>query len=124
MSQPADLTQQINALSQLLHEKTGVSGRTFAARAHRARFRLPRAARRQARIIADAESRLDNPHLQVTLSDPGLDRAMIRLKDHLMSIDPIDRRRGWWLGMLGGMVFNLLLATVLGVALLRFFGLI
>lgn len=124
MTQPLDLSQDIDALSQLLHEKTGVSGRTFAARARKARRRLPRAAMRQARLIAEAEERLENPRLRVTLQDPRYGEAIAGLKAHLDGIDLAERRRGWWLGMLGGLAFNFLLAIVAAFVLLRVLGLI
>ena len=124
MSEPIDLSQRIEALSELLREKTGASGGTFTAQMRKARHRLPRPVVRQAQIIAETEALLDNPRLSRTIDGPRFDAASAALTAHLESIDLADRRKGWWLGMLGGMAFNLLAALVLFIAALRFLGLI
>ncbi|MCV6586266.1 MAG: hypothetical protein OIF47_12080 [Marinibacterium sp.] len=108
----------------LFREKIGGSrtslGKGVSAKAHR----LPRWARRRARALAAAEPLLAHPKLRLTLDVETLGREVDELQSYLRGIDLQDRRKGWWLGMLGGMVFNLLVFFALLVVGLRYFGLI
>lgn len=78
---------------------------------------LPRAARRDAQTIAEAQAMAAHPKLRRRLDPKALRQAEARLRHTLGAIDPQDRRRGYWLGIATGMVFNfmILAAVILGV---------
>ncbi|WP_143747317.1 hypothetical protein [Marinibacterium profundimaris] len=109
-------------VSKLLHEKHGVKRGTLSARLRRARPLLPRRIRHEADILREAEQLAENPRLAMTLSDPRYRRAADALTTHLKTIDVADRRKGYWLGVLGGMAFNLLIVLVLLFVTLALLG--
>ena len=43
-------------------------------------------------------------------------QATAALRDHLGAIDLADQRKGFWLGVLGSMAFNVLLVIVIALA--------
>ena len=123
MTEPATPAGLIAATMILLREKLGVRGATLAAALHRARHSLPRHVYRRGLILAEAEPLADHPKLSLTLDAPALAAAAQDVRAHLDSIDLADRRKGWWLGMLGGLSFNLILfvALLIGVLVWRGF---
>lgn len=122
MQDAVTLTARMSDVSRLLREKHGVKGATLAAQLRRARYRLPRRIRRQAMILREAESLADHPRLALTLDDPRYIHAADAITDHLKTIDVKDRRKGYWLGVLGGMAFNLLAALILFLLVLSLLG--
>lgn len=121
MSQDADIQTRIEEIAALLRAKMGASGATLARALPKARHRMPRTVYRQARMLADAAPLAGNPKLRLTLDGAALTAAADAVEQHLNAIDLADQRRGWWLGMLGGLVFNLLslVALLLAVMLWR-----
>lgn len=105
--------KRIESIQAQLAAKLGVRSPSLSAGLPRIRHRLPGRVYRQARKLARAEDLLEHPVLRRTLDDTHLSRAAAEVADHLERIDLADRRKGWWLGMLTGMVFNLLLAVAL-----------
>ncbi len=103
-------------LDALMQEKLGGKGRTLEKKFARAGRALPRRIQRAGRVITDAQQVAGHPKL-ARLSDPrALEQAFTEVTAYLRTIDPADRRKGAALGMLGGLVFNLLL-LVAGVIL-------
>ncbi len=72
--------------------------------------------------LAEAETFATHPKLRFTLDATALTKAATGAQDHLNAIDLSDRRKGWWLGMLGGLAFNFLLATTLLIIVLIWRG--
>ncbi|TMV09685.1 hypothetical protein FGK63_01030 [Ruegeria sediminis] len=124
MSEDTVIQDQIAATIALLRKKLGVRGKTLAASLRRAKHRLPRRIYAHAMQLARAEPMAQHPKLRLTLNTPQLNDAAHEVQTHLRAIDLADRRRGWFLGMLGGMAFNILLLLVLIFVLLRWRGLI
>ncbi|HBS50191.1 MAG TPA: hypothetical protein DEA05_08940 [Rhodobacteraceae bacterium] len=122
MSDPGDIEGEIRAVSELLAEKLGARGATLGRALARAKHRLPRRIRRQAARLAEAEPFAAHPKLRATLDEAGLRAAGREVRAHLGAIDPADLRKGWWLGMAGGMAFNLLLFAVILISALRILG--
>ena len=123
MKEPADLPARLSDLGQLLSDKLGVSG-DLSARLERGARQMPRKLRSDARLLQAAEKMIDNPRLAMILDDPRYARAADAIEAHLSTIDMADRRKGYWLGVLGGLAFNLLAALVLFLVALRIFELI
>jgi hypothetical protein len=116
------IADAITETATLMRAKLGTGGATFAAQVRRAGHRMPRRLRAQARALALAEPLAGHPKLSRTLDAAALCANAAELRDWLQSIDLADRRRGWWLGMLGGLAFNLLAFAALVLVVLRWRG--
>ncbi|WP_158968755.1 hypothetical protein [Chachezhania sediminis] len=124
MQAQADIAQELQALSQLAHEKLGTSGKTVAESFRRTRGLLPRRLRAKARVLAAAEPLASHPKLHLMLDTASLDRDAKEIRAHLASVDPKERHKGWWLGWAAALAFNILLVMVLLIVVLRWRGLI
>lgn len=118
----APIQSELDQTLALLRARLGAGGDSLARALKKTRHRLPRRIRRQAAYLARAEELAAHPRLRLTLDRPALHRAAREVQAHLRAIDLADRRKGWWLGMLGGLAFNLLLFFVLLLLALRHFG--
>ncbi len=124
MAQDTDIQDRITETVALLRAKLGVRDKTLEASIRRARHRLPRRVFKQAMILARAEQMAAHPKLRRVLDTPALTKASDEVQSHLTAINLADRRWGWFLGMLGGLAFNLLALTVLVLVFLLWRGLI
>ncbi len=122
MAQDADLPSQIEHSLVLMRDKLGIRAADLRTAIARGRRRLPHGVRKSARQLAEAEPLLAHPRLRQTFDHGALAAAADRLIGHLDGIDVGDRRKGWWLGMLGGLAFNLLAFAALLIAVLVWRG--
>jgi len=97
-----------------LRAKLGVRARDLETALTKARRRLPRRIYQQAMVLVAAQPMAAHPRLRQMLDGAALREAAGEVNTHLESIDVGERRKGLWLGALGGLVFNLIL---LGLAL-------
>jgi hypothetical protein len=118
------IPEQIDQVSALMRHKLGGRGRDLGAVLRKTGHRLPRSLRKQAATLAEARAMAEHPKLRMTMDTQTLSRATRDVNAHLEAIDLKDQRKGWWLGMAGGLVFNLLLAFVLLILFLRWQGLV
>ncbi|TDE41129.1 hypothetical protein [Antarcticimicrobium sediminis] len=118
----AEIENRIAEIAELMRAKLGGRGTTLRAVLRKARPQLPRRIRSRAKLLAEAEPFAQHPQLRLTLDAGALERAASEVEAHLKAIDLADRRKGWWLGMLGGLAFNVLLLTAVLIALLRWRG--
>ena len=109
---------RVAALETLMQTKLGVRGPSLSARFKRAGRRLPRRIQKAGRVISEAQTLSANPKLARMLDPKRLNAAFADVTTHLETIDPVDRRKGLVLGVLGGMVFNLILLIAAILALL------
>jgi len=118
---PSDISDLIDRVLTRLHEKEGLSGRDLKSVLHKGRGRLPRRILKQGQLLARAQPLAGHPKLRLTLDHAGLRKAGAEILGYLDNVDLADRRKGWWLGMLGGMAFNILalIAIVIAVLLWR-----
>jgi len=124
MSDNTDIQSQITQTVQLLRKKLGVRDKTLTASIKKAKRQLPRRIYKQALLLANAEQMAAHPKLRLVLDTPKLVKASEEVQTHLSGINLADRRWGWFLGMLGGLAFNLLALSVLVLIFLRWQGLI
>ena len=117
-----DIAERIAGIRALLAERLGARGPDLARALSRARRDLPRRAWRAGRALARAETLAAHPRLRATLDLPALHAAARELEAALQAIDPADRRKGWWLGVAGGLAFNLLALLALLIVFLRWRG--
>ncbi|MFC3615147.1 hypothetical protein ACFORG_15385 [Lutimaribacter marinistellae] len=105
--------RQIDEVATLLREKLGVKGQSFDLALRRAKHRLPRRVYREGMVLARAEALSAHPRLACTIDQGRLDGAARVVTAHLTDFDPGEARKTWWLGVLGGLAFNILLFGVL-----------
>jgi len=116
------VNRRVREVEQLLQAKLGVRGGSLSTRLSRAGRRLPRRIQKAGQVIIDAQAKAAHPKLARMLDAPMVDRAFADITEHLKTIDPADRRKGAILGLLGGLVFNLLVLAVIVVVLMRWRG--
>lgn len=116
MSEYDKIPEQIQGTQALMRQKLGAGGATLHDSLRKRGSRLPRRIRASIQELANAESFASHPKLRVTLDTAALSNAAAVSQEYLAAIDLSDRRKGWWLGMLGGLVFNLLLFFAVCVA--------
>jgi hypothetical protein len=114
--------KQIEPIMGLMREKLGIKGANFETALRHAKRRLPRNLYRQALVLARAEPLASHPKLRQTLDHAALEQAAQVMRTYLEEIDLADQRKGWWLGMLGGLSFNLLFFGVVLVTVLVWRG--
>lgn len=119
----ASLDQDIEDIRTLLKEREHASG-DLAAALKLVRRRLPRRVYKQGMKLAGALPLLEHPKLRQTVDQKPLRGAAREVKAHLKEIDVADRRKGFWLGVLGSMAFSLLVVMILLVVVLRWRGLV
>ncbi|WP_246139395.1 hypothetical protein [Falsiphaeobacter marinintestinus] len=122
MSEHDQIPDQIETTRALMRQKLGGGGATLKDALRKRGSRLPRRVRSQINELAEAETFATHPRLRFTLDATALTKAATGAQDHLNAIDLSDRRKGWWLGMLGGLAFNFLLATTLLIIVLIWRG--
>ncbi|WP_282027770.1 hypothetical protein [Ruegeria faecimaris] len=124
MPQDTDIQIQIAQTIQLLRDKLGVRDKTLTASVKKAKRQLPRRIYKQAMVLAQAEQMAAHPKLRLVLDNPKLIQASEEVQKHLGGINLADRRMGWFLGMLGGLTFNLLAFSALLLIFMLWQGLI
>lgn len=116
------LIHEIEALSRevrdVLRKKLGVKGRTLAEAFRKAGRQLPKWARQQGEVLAEAEMKAVHPKLITQIDEQAVQHAYKVVMGHLATIDVGDRRWARMLDILGGLVFNLLLFTAFLLLLL------
>ncbi|MCF6232074.1 MAG: hypothetical protein L3J36_03065 [Rhodobacteraceae bacterium] len=112
MSDQSPYDELTSGVIEGLRAKLGVRARTLEAALAKARYRLPRRVHAQAMTLVAAGSMAQHPRLRQMLDMDALAAAAAVVNAHLETIDPSDRRKGFWLGALGGLVFNLILMAV------------
>ncbi len=110
-------------LADLLAEKLHLSRGSFERRMRRAGRRLPKRLHQQAAVIVQAQHVAGHPRLAIQTQADDVYRAAREIEQHLKTIDPVDRRKGAILGLLGGLSFNLLALAALVILFLRWRGL-
>ncbi|MBE1283931.1 MAG: hypothetical protein GJ676_11530 [Rhodobacteraceae bacterium] len=118
------MTDLIEKLRLALRAKEGVGGGDLKSALRKARHRLPRRVRKQAQKLVQAAPLAGHPKLCLTLDHADLRKAGTEVLRYLETVDLADRRKGWWLGMLGAMAFNILALIALVIAVLIWRGLI
>jgi hypothetical protein len=112
VTQQQAISDLISQTKDLMRQKLGVGASDMARAVAKAKNRLPSNTYNQALLLAKAEPLSAHPKLCLTLDAPTLELAAGDVQDYLNSIDLADRRKGWVLGMLGGLAFNMILFVV------------
>jgi len=115
---------RITELEARLREKVGARGRTLAAKLRHAGRHLPGWVQKSGAVLTRAQAKEGHPKIWRQVDATETERAFERIHAHLDTIDPVDRRRGIILGILGGIVFNILIVLAFFLAVLKWQGFI
>ncbi|HAV07737.1 MAG TPA: hypothetical protein DEF12_12645 [Rhodobacteraceae bacterium] len=122
MTEVTEIDGKALRLEEMLAEKLGLAKGPLHIRARRAGRRLPAGVRAGITRIAAAQEMVRHPKLVARVDLAGLEKDYRAAMTFLAAIDPADRRKGFWLGLAGGLVFNLLAFGALVLIILRLRG--
>lgn len=109
---------QINAeLAELLRSQLGIRGTGLAVKLRRAGRLLPRRVRQAGAELVEMEALWQNPKLRRRIDPAAVAAAAATVRKHLEGIDVADRRKGYWLGVVTPLAFNLLVLFALALIL-------
>lgn len=117
-----EIDAKVARLHEMLGEKLRLPQGDLARRAQRAGRHLPVSVRAGLTRIAAAQEMARHPKLAARLDLSAFERDYRAAMVALAAIDPADRRRGFWLGLVGGLVFNLVVFAGLLLWVLRLLG--
>jgi len=103
------LDAHIHELRDLMRDRLRIRGNSFDAQVRKAGRLLPRGIRAHATTLIEARRLAQNPKLARQIDQAGITGAHAAIRDHLMTIDPRERRKDRILGILGILAFNFLL---------------
>ena len=109
------LIDQIDDLRDMMARRLRVRGRTFEAQVRKAGRSLPKAVRRDAVYLAQAEQLAQHPKLSMMVDAEKAAKAHSNVSTFLNGIDPRDRAKGRILNWLGSIAFVLIVAFVLAI---------
>jgi hypothetical protein len=116
------IQQMADRVAQLLEERLGLGGKGLAAKLKRAGRLLPRKVRDAGRQLAVSAQKAQNPKLLGQIDMGEVTEAYDVCLKHLIGIDPVDRKRGYLTGMIGSVVFGVLVLLIAVAALLAWRG--
>lgn len=113
---------RVDGLQEALQSKLSLRGKSLRARLSRAGRLLPKRLQKEGRVIVEAQDKLVHPKLAVQIDETRVNGAFEAFDAHLKTIDPADRRKAKLLTWGAGLVFNLIILTVIVFALMRWQG--
>ncbi len=116
MQDTEEIKSEADALRALFEKHLGVKAATFERAVKRAGRRLPRSLRQQAALIVEAEGYSAHPKLAHRVDRAAFDRAARALSHYLKSLDLAQQRKDWWLNMLAGLAFKMLIVLAVFLA--------
>ena len=118
------LQNQADEISALLAEKLRVRGRTLAAQHRKVGRRMPRKLRADIAALLKAQEVIDHPKLGRQVDIDAISAGTGRVIGHLQAIDPWERFKDRWLGILGAISAALIVTFILVVYVLWKRGLV
>jgi hypothetical protein len=106
------IQQMADRVAQLLEERLGLGGKGLAAKLKRAGRGLPKKVRDAGRLLAVAAQRAQNPKLLGQIDMGEVTEAYDVCLKHLAAIDPVDRKRELFAGMIGSVGFGVLVLVI------------
>lgn len=122
MSDTDAIHDDLNRVADALRAKLGLHAKSLQDLQGKARRRLPGHIHTKVVALSQAEQLLTHPKLSRTLDSAALSRAADEVQTHLDTIDLSEKRKDWWLGMLGGLAFNMIAFCTLLVVVLVWRG--
>jgi hypothetical protein len=118
------IQQMADRVAQLLEERLGIGGRDLGAGLRKGGRLLPRRVRDSAQLLADAAVKAKNPKLVAQIDMGAVSDAYDACVKHLMAIDPAERRRSVFSGMVGFVGGGIFLLAIGIIAVLVWRGFI
>lgn len=106
------IQQMADRVAQLLEERLGLGGRDLSAKLKRAGRALPKKVRDSGKSLAAAAHKSRNPKLLSQIDMVEVTEAYDVCVKHLITVDPIGRRRDLFAGMVGSVGFGVLVLLV------------
>jgi hypothetical protein len=116
------IQQMADRVAQLLSERLGISGRDLSAALRKGGRMLPKRVRESAQFLANAAEKAQNPKLLGQIDMGAVSDAYDACLKHLTAIDPNERRRSTFSGMIGFIGGGIFLLAVGIVAVLAWRG--
>ena len=116
------IQQMADRLAQLLEERLGLGGKGLASKMKRAGRTLPRKVRDAGKLLAASAQKAQNPKLLGQIDMGEVTEAYDVCLKHLIAIDPVDRKRDLFAGMIGSVGFGVLALVIAIAALLAWRG--
>ncbi len=116
------IQQMADRVAQLLEERLSLGGKGLAAKLKRAGRTLPRKVRDAGRLLASAAQKAQNPKLLGQIDMGEVTEAYDICLKHLIAIDPVDRKRGYFAGIVESVGFGVLALVIAIAALLAWRG--
>ncbi|MEL7116553.1 MAG: hypothetical protein AAGP08_13385 [Pseudomonadota bacterium] len=121
---PERIRKKSEHLADLIEARLRVRGKGLEAKLARAPRAMPKWVRREAMRFVEAERLLGHPKLMMQSDPEALGQAYRKCEAWLKSVDPSERRKSFWLGLLATNAFNLLLVGAALLVTLRLTGLV
>lgn len=116
------IQQMADRVAQLLEERLGLGGKGLASKMKRAGRTLPRKVRDAGKLLAASAQKAQNPKLLGQIDMGEVTEAYDVCLKHLIAIDPVDRKRDLFAGMIGSVGFGVLALVIAIAALLAWRG--
>lgn len=114
--------QMADRVAGLMEERLNLNGRDLSAKVRRGGRLLPKKVREAAQVLADAAEKSKNPKLLGQIDMGAVADAYDACVRHLMTVDPVGRRRDLFAGMVGSVGFGVLGLILAIIALLAWRG--
>ena len=124
MSESSDISRLAADIETRLETKFGQRRGSLVKRLRKAGGGLPRRVVRDADTIGQALALDTHPKLRRRIDRGAVQAAHDRIAAHLDTIDPKERRKDFWLSLLGSLALNLLAIVALVVLVVKWRGLI
>lgn len=112
------LQPQVDEVRNLMATRLRVRGKTLGQQVRKAGRLLPRAERREAVYLAQVETVMNHPKLSRMVDATKAAKAHQRVVTFLKTVDPVDRRKGQILGLLGSLAFAAIVVFIVVVVVL------
>lgn len=109
------LQNQVDEISKLLTSQLRVKGRTLEAQMRKAGRRLPKKLRADVGRLVEANKVMQNPKLARMVNLDALRVGNERVIAHLQTLDPKERFKDRWLGILGAISAALIVTFIVTV---------
>ena len=116
------IQQMADRVAGLLEERLNLRGRDLAAKLRRGGRQLPKKVREGAKVLAAAAEKSKHPKLLGQIDMGQVADAYDVCVRHLMTIDPVGRRRDTIAGVIGSVGIGVLVLALGIVALLAWRG--
>jgi hypothetical protein len=118
------LQDQADEISTLMATKLRVKGASLERQLQKAGRRLPKKRRQDIENLLEAQQLMGNPKLERMVDMTAISEGSGRVIGHLQTLDPWERFKDRWLGILGAIALALIVTFILVVYVLWKRGLV